>query len=98
MTTIKSFFGTHSFPSTDKYVDTYPIAQLNGVTTSDVQMIKSLLKLEISRMESDRAYNKHIATNTVNPELKASYWKGYFKLTKKINKLAALQAKIKRNL
>lgn len=78
--------------------EVFPMTTLDGVTTSDVQMIKSLLSNTIAELEEVRGDCKYIATELTERDLKNYYWAKYNKVSKKINKLAALQAKIKRNL
>ena len=73
------------------------------VTQEEVQMIKAVLNNQLSVLEEVRADYKYFATELAtelpsdNREMKNQYWDKYSKLSKKINKLAALQAKIKRN-
>lgn len=84
------------------YTDDQPVEQtgvwLQGVNTSELQQIKSMLKDQLSCLEEDRGYLKHIAKNHNDPEVKNFYWSKYNKTSKTINKLAALQTKIKRTL
>lgn len=67
------------------------------VTQEEVQMIKAVLNTRLSELETVRNYYKDTAVNSTWPSTKEGYWKEHSKVTKKINKLAALQAKIKRN-
>ena len=69
------------------------------VTQEEVQMIKAVLNNRLSELEEVRGDYKYVATELPSDhrETKNIYWAKYSKVSKKINKLAALQAKIKRN-
>ena len=69
------------------------------VTQEEVQMIKAVLNKQLSELEEVRGDYKYVATELPSDHrvMKNDYWNKYSKVSKKINKLAALQAKIKRN-
>jgi hypothetical protein len=71
------------------------------LTTSETQQLKSILNAQLSLLERSRDAYKEIAVLCKFHKDKEGvefYWKQHQNCTKQINKLAKIQAKIKRSL
>jgi hypothetical protein len=75
-----------------------PTHIIDDLTTSEVQQLKALLNGTISEHEHYRKAMSAMANVVRDKETKSVYWKEYFNATKNINKLAKIQAKVKRSL